>query len=145
MNMILIDGNEKIMGRIAAIAAKKLLEGEKVVIVNAEKVIVSGKREVIINEFDKKVKTGGLRKGPYFPRTPDRIMRRVVRGMLPYARKSSGKTAYGNLTVYIGVPKGVDVKNSYVKPTDQWRFPLNYMNLGEVSKLLGYQGEVKQQ
>ena len=43
MNMI-IDGNNLILGRVATIAAKRAMQGEPVVILNCEKMIVTGKK-----------------------------------------------------------------------------------------------------
>ena len=39
---IIVDATNQILGRLSSIVAKKLLEGYKVIIVNAEKAVVSG-------------------------------------------------------------------------------------------------------
>ena len=44
--------------------------------------------------------------GPKFPRRPDDIFRRAVRGMVPY-RKPTGRKAFKTLRVYVGIPKGI--------------------------------------
>jgi len=100
---IVIDATNLILGRMATVAAKHLLEGRSVTVVNSEKTVISGKRVSKVRDEKEKLKIGHPRKGPYFPRQPDRYVKRVVRGMLP--RKSAkGKEAYKRLRVFIGVP-----------------------------------------
>ena len=77
---------------------------DKVVIVNAEKAVVSGKPDSVFATYHEKYALNHARKGPYFPRMPDMILKRTVRGMLPYQAKSSGRRALRNLRVEIGCP-----------------------------------------
>ena len=105
--MAIIDGSNLILGRMSTIIAKRLLKGEAIQIVNAEKIVISGTKEDIV----KKVKTklnlqpkGNPMKGPKFSKMPDRIVKRAIRGMLPHKRER-GKRALKNLRVYIGVPE----------------------------------------
>ena len=136
INMKVIDATNMILGRLASRVAKMLLEGEEVVIVNAEKAVITGNKSYIIEKYQERRNIGSVRKGPYYPRMPDRILRRTVRGMLPI-KKPSGRQAYKRLRVYIGVPEEFqnvefeiieDAKNRHVR---------NYMTLGELSKHLG--------
>jgi len=77
----IIDAEGAILGRLCTNAAKNLLNGEEIAIINSEKAIISGKKPSIKNHYKQKRKVGTYRKGPFFPRTPDRIVKRSVRGM----------------------------------------------------------------
>jgi large subunit ribosomal protein L13 len=46
---------------------------------------------------------GGPMTGPFFPKQPDRLVRRTIRGMLSY-KEGRGKKAFKNIMCYIGVP-----------------------------------------
>lgn len=100
---IVIDASNLILGRMATIIARHLLQGHSVVILNAEKAVISGRRLNKIQEEKEKLKIGHPRKGPYFPRKPDRYVRRAIRGMLP-RKKPKGKEAYRKLRVFMGTP-----------------------------------------
>lgn len=132
MNVVNAEG--AIMGRLASTIAKRLLKGEEITVVNAEKVIITGAKKVILEGFRARRVRGKPRKGPHYPRMPDRIFRRVVRGMLPY-QKPRGRTAFKNLKVFIGIPHGVDASKAEDHKaklgTDR------FMYLGDVSKELG--------
>jgi len=104
---IVIDASDLVLGRLASNVAKRILNGEEIIVVNAENAIISGSRENAIEEVKKRL---GLRtlsaqkKAPKRPRRPDGFVRRVVRGMLPW-KKPKGKMAYKRLKVYIGMPE----------------------------------------
>lgn len=100
----IIDATGLILGRMASIVAKRLLSGEKIIIVNAEKAVISGDRYMIINQYHDYLQIGHPGKGPHHPRRPDRIVRRAIRGMLPY-KQPRGRDAFKRLRVYIGVPE----------------------------------------
>jgi large subunit ribosomal protein L13 len=103
----IIDAEGLILGRMASQVAKRLLNGEKIIIVNAEKALISGKRHSILREKHEFLQIGHFRKGPYHPRRPDTIVKRVIRGMLP-RKKPRGKEALKRLRVYIGVPEAYE-------------------------------------
>ncbi len=101
--MAIIDADNAVLGRLASIVAKRLLKGEEIIIVNAEKSVIIGNKSFIIQKYQKRREIGSVRKGPYYPKMPDRILSRTVRGMLP-VKKPHGKEAYRRLKVYMGVP-----------------------------------------
>jgi len=104
--MKIIDGKNAVLGRLASYVAKQLLKGEEIVIVNCEDVIITGSKKDIKESFEeKRRKVGSGQKGPKYPRTKDRIVKRVVRGMLPNHRKGRGKQAYKKVKCYVGIPK----------------------------------------
>ncbi|MEM2869389.1 MAG: 50S ribosomal protein L13 [Thermoplasmata archaeon] len=133
--MALIDAEGAVLGRLASVVAKRLLKGEQITVVNAEKAIVTGSRRDVLGHYRMMRRVGSTRKGPYYPRMPDRILRRTVRGMLPFDRHK-GRSAYKRLSVYIGVPpelEKVRAEKVGVKPLTSPK----YITLGEISKLLG--------
>jgi large subunit ribosomal protein L13 len=100
----LVNADGLILGRMASLVAKKLLNGEKVIIVNAEKAIISGKKRSKVAEAKEFLEVGAPMRGPFHYRRPDRILRKTVRGMLPF-KKPKGKTALKKLKVFISVPE----------------------------------------
>jgi large subunit ribosomal protein L13 len=113
MEEIVFNAENSVAGRAASIAAKELLKGRKVSIVNAEKSVVMGNPKYTIGLFKEKVSRGDPYKGPFYPKRPDRILKRMVRGMVPY-KKPMGKRAFRRLRVYISVPEGM--KEKELKP-----------------------------
>jgi len=133
----LVDASGLVLGRAASHIAKRLLSGESIVVVNAEKSVVTGGRSHVIAHYTAARARGSVRSGPHFPRYPDRIFRRTVRGMLPHL-KTRGKVAFHRLEVYIGVPPEFEgqptqtIEDARARPT--LRPPVT---LAEVTKLLG--------
>ena len=74
-----IDATGLILGRMASVIAKRLLQGETIIVLNAEKAVISGKRLSKIKEAKAFLEVGHLRKGPLHQRRPDRIVRRTIR------------------------------------------------------------------
>ena len=142
------DATDMVVGRLASQVAKQLLSGAKdgredrVVIINAEKAIVSGKRDSVINTYLTKYRLNHARKGPFYPRMPDMILKRTIRGMLPYQRKSSGRRALKGLRIEIGCPFHLrkDLPEGHEKGDDskiRRELPQRYIRLGEISAALG--------
>jgi large subunit ribosomal protein L13 len=98
-----VDATGLVLGRAASLIAKRLLGGERIVVVNAEKSVVTGSRTQIVAHYTAARARGSVRSGPHFPRYADRIFRRTVRGMLPHL-KTGGKIAFRRLEVHMGVP-----------------------------------------
>lgn len=142
--VVVVDATNKILGRLSSLVAKMLLRGKKVVIINAEKAVISGKRLSIIREMKEFLEIKSVGHPKYTPRhyrRPDRILRHVVRGMLPI-RKKTGKLAFKRLRVYIGVPKEFDNCNPIdLKEADASKLKCKYTTLGDVAKEIGWKGE----
>jgi large subunit ribosomal protein L13 len=136
--MVLINAQGLIVGRLSSIVARKLLEGDEVTIINAEKAILSGSRANSFAEYKQAVDRGTTEKGPYFPKRPDAIIKRAIRGMLPY-KSQRGKDAMARLRIYIGQPselqgqQAITLEKASVDRLSSYR----YMELGELSKQLG--------
>jgi large subunit ribosomal protein L13 len=142
-NSIIIDGKGLILGRMASIVAKRLLQGESVIILNAEKAAISGKRLQIVKDAKTFLEVGHPRKGPLHPRRPDRVVRRTVRGMLPY-RKPKGKQAYKRLKVYLGAPKEFEDKEiQTILEARAEKLKSPYITVGELAKEIGWSPEVE--
>jgi large subunit ribosomal protein L13 len=133
--MKFIDADGAVLGRLASEVAKRLLNGEDITVVNAEKALVTGSRKNVMFHYKEQRFIGSTRKGPYFPRMPDRILRRTVRGMLPFTQYR-GRAAYKRLKVFIGVPRELGKLQPEKAGQKDIRNP-RFMELGEVSRLLG--------
>jgi len=138
----LVNADGLILGRMASKVAKRLLNGEKVIIVNAEKAVLSGKKKSKVAEAKEFLEVGAPRKGPFHYRRPDRILRKTVRGMLPF-KQPKGKNAYKKLKVFIGVPE--DLKGQQMitlKEAQAAKLKGPYFTLAELAKEIGWnQGE----
>lgn len=99
----IINGEGLILGRMCSQVAKRLLNGEQIIVVNAEKIVLSGKRKSKVAEAKEFLEVGAPERGPFHSRRPDRIVRKTVRGMVPW-KKPKGKSAYKRLKVFMGVP-----------------------------------------
>jgi len=136
-NVAIIDAKGLILGRMASVVAKRLLQGESIVILNAENAAISGKKLSIVEEAKTFLEVGHPRKGPYHPRRPDRIVRRTVRGMLPW-RKPKGREAYKRLRVYLGIPKEFAGKQAETIPEAKAaKLKSPYITVGELAKEIG--------
>jgi large subunit ribosomal protein L13 len=138
----LINADGLILGRMASNVAKKLLNGEKIIIVNAEKAIISGKKKSKVAEAKEFLEVGAPRRGPFHYRRPDRILRKTVRGMLPF-KKPKGKTALKKLKVFISVPEDLkDQQMITLKEAQAEKLKGPYFTLAELAKEIGWnQGE----
>ena len=134
---VIIDATGLILGRMASTIAKQLLQGDTVIVVNAEKAAISGKRLSILKERKNFLEVGHFRKGPYHPRRPDQIVRRTIRGMLP-RRKPKGQQAYKKLRVFLQLPEEFKDKEMQTIPeasVENLKCP--YITVGELAKEIG--------
>jgi len=138
---VYIDATNQIAGRLSSKIAKLVLSGKRVVVVNAEKALISGSRTSVINQWKERLELGSKVNpiyGPIHPRRPDNILRRMVRGMVP-RKKPKGATAMKRLRVYIGVPTGLDqAKMTKFEETIATRPVPVYVTMGDLSKSLGW-------
>jgi len=133
-----IDAKGLVLGRMASVVAKRLLQGETITIVNAEKAVMTGKRLSIVREAKTFLEVGHPKKGPYHSKRPDRIVRRTIRGMLP-RKKSKGQQAYKRLKVFLNVPQELKDKEAQTIPeatVEKLKCP--YITVGELAKEIGW-------
>ncbi|MFH1456200.1 MAG: 50S ribosomal protein L13 [archaeon] len=135
---MIIDGKDMIGGRLATKVAKMALRGEEVKIVNAELVAISGPKECVMKRFLQSRKRGDPHHGPYFSRIAKAILKRMIRGMLPY-KQAKGREALKRVMCYHGVPEAfqgqelVTFKDIHVK-----KLPIGkYLTLKQISEELG--------
>jgi large subunit ribosomal protein L13 len=134
---VIIDAKGLILGRMASAVAKRLLDGESVTILNAEKTAISGKRKHIVSDAKTFLEVGHPRKGPNHPRRPDKIVSRTIRGMLP-RRKPKGIQAFKRLRVYLGVPVEFEGKNiQTITEASTGKLKSPYITVGELAKEIG--------
>ena len=135
---MIIDGNKLILGRVASVVAKKAFDGEFVIIVNCEKMIVTGSRKFLLNKFKERQDKGHPYHGPFLPKMPDRLVKRVIRGMLPY-KKERGRNALKKVMCYIGIPEKYKTqKFEIIRSADYSKLKtLNFMSISEYSKYYG--------
>jgi large subunit ribosomal protein L13 len=138
----LVNADGLILGRMASKVAKRLLNGEKVIIINAEKAVLSGKKKSKVAEAKEFLEVGAPMRGPFHYRRPDKILRKTVRGMLPF-KQPKGKMAYKKLKVFMGVPE--DLKGQQMitlKEAQAAKLKGPYFTLAELAKEIGWnQGE----
>lgn len=125
----------QILGRLATRVATDLLDGEEVTVLNADKCIITGTRKAVMANYTWKRDVGSTRKGPFFPRLPDRMFRRTVRGMLPWST-TRGREAFRRLMAHTGVPAAMKEAKPVPLPVPALKMP-RFMTLGEVARLLG--------
>jgi len=136
---MIIDGTNLILGRLATFAAKKALEGESVIVLNCEKVIVTGNRKSLMARFkEKRNDVGGPIKGPFYPKTPDRVVRRAIRGMLPF-KQDRGRRAYKRVKCFKGIPETYSTQK--IETIESAHYSklktLNFITVNDLSSIYG--------
>ena len=135
-----VDATNTVLGRLASYVAKEALRGRRVVVINAEKAVISGTKARVVARAKTKLKTRTLAnqaKTPTHPRRPDNYVRRVIRGMLPW-KKSRGKEAFHRVRVYIGSPEDYASRPQQKVPeADAAKLRVPYITVGQLSKEIG--------
>jgi large subunit ribosomal protein L13 len=101
------DAEQMVVGRLGTKVAKAALLGENIVIINVEKAIITGDPHTLISAWKEKFKIRTSYKherGPFHDRRPDKMVRRMIRGMLPWPTPR-GKAAFKRIKVFIGTPE----------------------------------------
>lgn len=130
--MKIIDGKNAVMGRLASYVAKEALKGEEIVILNCQDVIITGNRENILREFqEQRSRVGWGQRGPKHIKASDRIVKRVIRGMLPNYREGRGRKAFRRIRCYIGVPKEFENAKKIVSGKEK---KIKFSRVGEFVK-----------
>lgn len=131
---VVIDGTDCILGRVATQVAERALAGDRVAVVNAERMIITGRKEDVFSRFKDRTAVGSDR-GPDYPLRPDRIVKRSIRGMIPHKRPR-GQDAFERIRVYVGNPYEED--GEILEDTTLDRLSnIRFVELGEVSEHLG--------
>lgn len=105
MEEIIIDATNATLGRLASYAAKQALQGKKVIILNSEKAIITGRKKFIIKKYQTRRRRGGTAmKGPLISKLPEKIVKRTIRGMLNY-KEGRGREAFKRILCFKGIPE----------------------------------------
>ena len=114
-NWVVFDASDRVLGRFATKIADKLRGKDKptytphvdggdfVVVINAEKVKVTGKKSDQKKYYKHSLYPGGLKEQSYqevLNNNPERIIENAVKGMLP--KNKLGKSLFKKLKVYRG-------------------------------------------
>lgn len=135
--MKIYDAENQILGRLCTAIAKDLLKDEEVIVVNSEKSVLSGNPKQKIKHYQERIARGEPHKGPFYPKYPDEIFRRTVRGMLPFD-KPKGRKAFKKLKVFIGVPEELKNKQKEkVQIADASKLKTSYITLEKLSLSIG--------
>lgn len=131
---LVVDARDCILGRVASEVAERALAGERIAVVNAEDAVITGRKVEIMERYRKRAAVGSDR-GPRFPKRPDGIMKRSIRGMLPMER-ARGRDALGNVRVYVGNP--YEDEPTVLPDTSLDRVStIRFVHLGEIADQLG--------
>ncbi len=126
----LVDASGKTLGRLATELARRLRgkhkaeftphvdTGDYLVVINAEKVAVTGSKATDKKYYDHSEYPGGMRETAFkdmIARHPERVIERAVKGMLP--KNPLGRAMFRKLKVYAGPvhkheaqqPKALDI------------------------------------
>lgn len=115
---IVIDGKGHLLGRLASVIARELLNGQEIAVVRCEDIDISGTRHRNRKNFQsylQKRTNTNPKWGPFHHRAPRMILTKAIRGMLP--RKTvRGEQAMARFKGYEGVPPQYAKKKKMVIP-----------------------------
>ena len=121
---VLVDATDVVLGRLASKVAKILRGknkpsftphvdcGDNVIVINAEKVRLTGNKLNVKIYLSYSGYPGGQRKqtpAELMSKYPERLVEKAVKGMLPKNRL--GSKIYGNLKVYVGSEHKQEAQN----------------------------------
>ena len=135
---MIINAEDTILGRLASYAAKQALNGEKVEIVNCEKAVMTGTRENVFLKYKNRSSPTDVVHKPIVYKMPDMLVRRTIRGMLPWKR-DRGREAYKRIFCHTGLPESlkdkqmISLDNANISKLKN----LKYVYIKEISKYLG--------
>lgn len=130
---LIIDATNAPLGRVSAHAAKQALKGKSIVIVNCNEATISGRKTTILEKYKTSIARGSYNlKGPHIPKSPERLIKRTIRGMLPYKRLT-GSEALKRIICYNKTP--AEYENSK-KVTLEKEFKVKTLKLKELCKLI---------
>ena len=132
------------LGRLASVIAKQLLNGQKIVAVKCEKITISGgfvRQKMKYERFARKRHLTNPKKGPYHFRAPSKILWRTIRGMIPH-KTDRGALALGRLQTFEGIPPPYDKVKRQVVPAALKVLRLQhghkYVVLGDLATAVGW-------
>lgn len=95
---VVIDAEDQILGRLASQIAERVNQGQQVTVVNAQRALISGRREEIVAKYRKRKEIGSRYQGPFYPNSPAGILKRTIRGMIADNKLQTGSLIIENGT-----------------------------------------------
>lgn len=139
---IVVDASNHVAGRLSSLVAKLLLKGNRISLVNCERIMISGTRSNTIHEYRQFLKINSIinpKHGPVHYRRPDTVITKMIRGMLPFEKKPSGKTSHKRLRAYVGSPKELKpFKKVQFEKAMIRRSASSYTTMGELCRVIGW-------
>jgi len=137
--IMIVNAQGLVAGRLASKVAKQAINGESIIVVNAEKVVLVGKKSAVMPKFEQR-RDAGVKSnphyGPKYDRVPSKMFRRMVRGMLPN-KKTASERLLKKIKVYNSVPKELLGKEMQNMDDIKCNEKHDFMTLAEVAQLLG--------
>ncbi|AJT23753.1 Rpl16bp [Saccharomyces cerevisiae YJM1385] len=145
--VVVIDAKDHLLGRLASTIAKQVLNGQKIVVVRAEALNISGeffRNKLKYHDFLRKATAFNKTRGPFHFRAPSRILYKAIRGMVSH-KTARGKAALERLKIFEGIPPPYDKKKRVVVPQALRVLRLKpgrkYTTLGKLSASVGWKYE----
>merc|ERR1711981_663004 len=117
--LVVIDCRGHLLGRLASFVAKEALAGQKIMLVRAEEINLSGSfirnKLHLLMRKQKRMSTNP-RRGPFHHRSPADMLMRTIRGMLPH-KLYRGSAAYQRIKAVDGCPAPFDKIKKMVVPS----------------------------
>jgi len=143
ISMKVINGEGLILGRVGSFVAKQVLSGDEVVLLNAEKLVISGNIAYNTTKYSERrhlTNKANPENSPHWPKRPDLFVKRIIRGMLPFD-SLRGREAAKRLRVFIGVPKAyAKTKAETLEKASVDNLRGIYSTIGKICERLGYEG-----
>ena len=132
---LVVDARDCIVGRVASQVAQRALDGDSVAVVNAERAVITGSEDDVMSTYRERDAVGSDQ-GPNYPKRPDRIFKRAVRGMVPH-KETRGREAIERVRVYVGNPYEDDEAEILDDTSLDRLSTIKFVSLGDVSESLG--------
>merc|ERR1711990_205536 len=117
--LVVIDCRGHLLGRLASFVAKEALAGQKIMLVRAEEINISGSfirnKLHLLMKKQKRMSTNPKR-GPFHHRSPADMLMRTIRGMLPH-KIYRGSAAFQRVKAVDGCPAPFDKIKKMVVPS----------------------------
>merc|ERR1712093_622597 len=117
--LVVIDCRGHLLGRLASFVAKEALAGQKIMLVRAEEINISGSfirnKLHLLMRKQKRMSTNPKR-GPFHHRSPADMLMRTIRGMLPH-KIYRGSAAFQRVKAVDGCPAPFDKIKKMVVPS----------------------------
>ena len=93
-----------------------------------------------MKRYIQRIHRGEPHHGPNFPRRPDLLVKRTIRGMLPY-KQYKGESALKRIKCYIGKPENLNENPITIEKIGKGKLKnTKFMTLLDLSRSIGYKG-----